>query len=148
MLTKLIILFTAIPLIELFILIKAGSIIGAPITILIVLVTGVAGASLARQQGFKIIQKIQTTMAKGAMPGNEMVQGVLVFAGGLMLLTPGFITDILGFSLLIPFSRQHYAFWLIRFFSHRVKASEFSNINTDKSLGGGEVFDHDDFKKN
>ena len=99
-------LFTVVPAIELFLLIKLGSVIGAGNTILLIIVTGVTGAQLARFQGFGVLQRIQLDLEKGVMPTEEMINGVLILVGGILLLTPGIITDILGFLLLVPFSRS------------------------------------------
>lgn len=105
MFTYLIILFTVLPAVELAILIHVGGYIGAANTIMVIILTGIAGAYLARIQGFFVIQKIQQSMAQGNMPTDEMLDGLMIFCGGIVLLTPGFITDIMGFLLLIPWTR-------------------------------------------
>ena len=102
----LIILFTVLPAIELAVLINVGSHIGAGNTILLIILTGVAGAYLARLQGFIVFEKIQTQLSSGKMPSEEMIDGLMIFCGGVLLLTPGFITDALGFLLLIPITRN------------------------------------------
>ncbi len=79
--------------------------IGVGETILLVLATGIAGAWLARSQGLEILQKIQAETAGGRMPGATLVEGALILAGGLLLLTPGFFTDLVGFSFLVPLTR-------------------------------------------
>lgn len=106
MFTKLLIIFTVIPILELYVLIEAGRIIGLAQTILLIFLTGVAGAWLARSQGLEIIQKIQADTQRGEMPATTIIDGALVLVGGLLLLTPGFCTDLLGFSLIAPFSRK------------------------------------------
>lgn len=106
MLGYLILAFTLIPAVELYLLLKAGSAIGAANTILVILVTGVAGASLAKSQGKSIIQDMQQSMSQGALPAQAILHGFLVFAGGLLLLTPGFLTDIFGFLMVLPGSRH------------------------------------------
>jgi len=103
---KLAILFITIPICEIFIFLEAGEFIGIWPTIMIVILTGIAGAYLARTQGFDLLQRIQSTLNKGELPTNELVDGVFILAGGLLLLTPGFITDLVGFLLLTPFSRN------------------------------------------
>ena len=105
MFIKLVAIFIIIPLIELAILIKVGSYIGLWPTILIVILTGILGAALARQQGFMIINKIKSDVNSGRVPAQELIDGMLILVGGIVLLTPGFLTDICGFLLLIPFSR-------------------------------------------
>ncbi len=106
MFIRLLAVFIVIPLIELVILIKVGSYIGLWPTILIVVLTGIVGASLARYQGFIIINKIRSDVSSGRVPARELIDGLLVLIGGIVLLTPGFITDICGFFLLIPFTRN------------------------------------------
>ena len=106
MFIRLLAVFIIIPLIELVILIKVGSYIGLWPTILIVVLTGVVGASLARYQGFLIINKIRSDVSSGRVPARELIDGLLVLIGGIVLLTPGFLTDIFGFVLLIPVTRN------------------------------------------
>lgn len=106
MFIRLLAVFIVIPLIELIILIKVGSYIGLWPTILIVVLTGIVGASLARYQGFVIINKIRSDVSSGRVPARELIDGLLILIGGIVLLTPGFITDICGFFLLIPFTRN------------------------------------------
>lgn len=106
MLGYLIILFTILPAIELYLLIKIGSSIGASSTIMIIILTGAIGAYLARLQGFYILRNIQQSLNQGKMPSEELLDGAMVLAGGVLLLTPGFITDTLGFLLLIPLTRD------------------------------------------
>jgi UPF0716 protein FxsA len=102
----LVFLFTVVPALELYLLFSIGSEIGALNTILIIILTGVVGASLARSQGFSILMKIQNEFNRGGVPGREIIHGLMVFAGGLLLLTPGFMTDIIGFSLVFPGTRH------------------------------------------
>ena len=106
MFIRLLAVFIVIPLIELVILIKVGSYIGLWPTILIVVLTGIVGASLARYQGFIIINKIRSDVSSGRVPARELIDGLLVLIGGIVLLTPGFLTDICGFILLIPLTRN------------------------------------------
>ncbi len=125
MFIRLLILFTCIPLLELYVLIEAGRQIGLFSTILLVLLTGVAGAWLARTQGIDVVQRIQTQMAQGEMPGPILMDGVMILVGGLLLLTPGFCTDLLGFTFLAPFTR---AFWRDLLTSWAKKNLEQGNI--------------------
>ncbi|MFH1360383.1 MAG: FxsA family protein [Candidatus Omnitrophota bacterium] len=111
MFAYLFLLFTIVPAVELMLLIKVGTYIGAFNTVLLIILTGVWGAHLARLQGFLIVRKINESLAQGQMPTEEMLEGFMVFCGGVLLLTPGFITDLLGFLLLIPFTRVLLKFW-------------------------------------
>ncbi|PAB58151.1 FxsA family protein [Anaeromicrobium sediminis] len=106
MLLRLIILFTTVPLLELTLLLKLNTKIGFMPTISIVLITGVVGAYLAKSQGRDIIMKIRFDISQGRMPANELINGLCVLVGGAMLLTPGIITDGLGFILVIPMTRE------------------------------------------
>ena len=108
MFIRLLILFTVVPLIELALLIKLGNVIGLWPTIFIVIATGVLGAALARTQGTQIISAIRAEIAEGRPPTESLINGLLILVGGVVLLTPGLLTDLLGFSLLIPFTRNRF----------------------------------------
>lgn len=95
-------LFVIVPFVELYILIELGKSIGALPTLGIVVITGIAGAALAKQQGLGVWHRIQTELSYGHMPGDVLFDGVLVLIGSVLLLTPGILTDITGFILLIP----------------------------------------------
>ncbi|MHA1410808.1 MAG: FxsA family protein [Candidatus Odinarchaeia archaeon] len=105
MLSILIILFIFVPLIELAILIEVGQHLGTLNTILLVVVTGVVGAILAKLEGLRVWRQLQKDLSELKMPGDRIIDGVLILIGGALLLTPGLITDVLGFLLIIPFSR-------------------------------------------
>lgn len=104
-LRNLLILFIVIPLIELFVLIKLGELWGAAPTIGLVIITGVAGAMLTKMQGLLIIRQIKDDMHAGQMPADKLVDGLLILIGGALLLTPGLLTDIVGFICIIPWTR-------------------------------------------
>ena len=112
MLGYLILLFTLVPLIELAILIKIGQYKGVAYTIGIVLLTGVAGAYLAKMQGLVTLQKIQEDINQGMMPADKLFDGVLILFSGILLLTPGLLTDIIGFMGLIPLTRNLLKRWV------------------------------------
>ena len=99
-------LFVGLPLIELWVLLVVGSRIGWLPTIFLVVVTGVIGASLARAQGLQTIAAIQRDMASGIMPAPRLMDGVMILLAGAMLITPGILTDGMGFLLLVPATRQ------------------------------------------
>lgn len=98
--------FLVVPIIEIYLLIQVGSIIGAMSTILLVIATAVIGAYLLRQQGLSTLSRFQSSLANGVMPAKEMLEGILLLVGGVMLMTPGFVTDTMGFLCLLPFSRH------------------------------------------
>ncbi len=95
-------LFLIIPLAEIWFLIRVGGVIGAGWTIFLVVFTAVVGAALVRVQGLSTLNRIQQSMQQGQMPAMAMFEGLALFLAGALLLTPGFFTDAIGFSLLIP----------------------------------------------
>ena len=106
MFVRLLILFTVVPLVELALLIKLGNVIGLWPTIFIVIATGALGAALARSQGTRTVGAIRAELAQGRAPTESLINGLLILVGGVVLLTPGLLTDLLGFSLLIPSTRN------------------------------------------
>jgi len=112
MLLRLALLFVLTPLVELAILVYLGTIIGALYTILIVVATGILGAFMARNQGLAVISRIRGSLERGIIPSDEIFDGALILAGGLLLLTPGIITDIIGFAVLVPQTRRIIGKWL------------------------------------
>ncbi|MGI2335990.1 MAG: FxsA family protein [Dehalogenimonas sp.] len=117
-------LFIGIPLIELALLIYIGNILGVFPTILIVIVTGLVGAMLAKRQGFAALSKIRSNMAQGTPPGDDILQGGLILIGGLLLLTPGVLTDLIGFALLIPPTRAKAAGALKAFIMNKIRQGD------------------------
>ncbi len=105
---RLFLLFTIIPVAELYLFIRIGEVIGALNTVLIILLTAVFGAYLAKNQGFLALNRIRQAIAEGRPPGKELLHGLFVLVGGVLLLTPGFLTDVLGLSMLLPLSREIY----------------------------------------
>ena len=99
--------FTLVPVMELVLLIRIGAKIGALNTVSIVLLTGIGGAYLARSQGLRVLMQVKSEIQSGIMPAESLIDGVIILAGGILLLTPGFVTDITGFAALIPYTRNH-----------------------------------------
>jgi UPF0716 protein FxsA len=99
-------LFFVISIVEIYFLIKVGSVIGALWTVFLVVGTAVLGAALLRQQGFSTFQRAQQSLAQGQLPATAMLEGVALVISGALLLTPGFVTDTIGFLLLTPLVRQ------------------------------------------
>lgn len=120
-------LFLIVPIIEIYLLIQVGSVIGAFPTILLVVATAVIGAYLLRQQGLSTLSRFQSNMSSGVMPAKEMIEGVILLVGGAFLMTPGFFTDTIGFMCLIPFTRHFFVDQLIK----------RSKVNI---VGGGAVY--------
>ena len=107
-------LFVIMPIVEMWLLIEVGSRIGALYTMGLVMLTAVIGINILRQQGFATMNRAQMRMQQGEIAGQELIEGFMLAIGGALLLTPGFITDTIGFLLLIPPSRQALARYLIR----------------------------------
>ena len=105
MLIRLFILFTIIPIIEVYLIIKTGQIIGPVPTVLLLIAISAAGAWLVRAQGFQTLRSIQSELAMGRLPAAQLLDGAMVLVGGVLLLTPGFFTDLLGIFFLVPFTR-------------------------------------------
>jgi UPF0716 protein FxsA len=110
-----------IPFLEIYLLLKVGGIIGAFPTIFLVVLTAVLGTWLLRQQGFATLQKLQINLQQGKIPAYEMIEGPIILVGGVLLLTPGFITDVIGFACLIPQLRRKIAQYVIE--NYLVKAN-------------------------
>ncbi len=125
MIVKLFLLFTLVPLTELYILLEIGSYLGAMNTILLIIFTGVLGAYLARLEGIRTIQQISKNLATGTMPAEELMDAVLIFGAGVVLVTPGIITDAAGFLLLIPYTRNIFKRWLRKKFDRMVATGNF-----------------------
>jgi UPF0716 protein FxsA len=106
MLSRLLLLFILVPAVELLLLIQMGQWIGTLPTVALIALTGVVGAYLARQQGVQVLRKVQQEIQSGQMPADALLDGAMVLVAGAVLMTPGVLTDALGFLLLIPQSRQ------------------------------------------
>jgi UPF0716 protein FxsA len=148
MFMRLMLLFTVVPIIELYLLVKAGEQIGTLNTIAVVILTGIIGASFARSQGARIIQQIRSTLSQGQVPGTELLQGAMILAGGVLLLTPGFLTDLVGFSLLFPLTRKVYVNFALRYIKKKFKNGQW-HVSTytpppDSYPGEGNSLNHDD----
>jgi len=121
MIWKLALLFTIVPTVELALLIFIGTEIGVLWTTLIVIATGFTGAWLAKREGLGVLRRLRNDLQGGLPPTGRIVEGVLVLCGGLLLVTPGVLTDITGFALILPFSRRFIApivaRWAVRWFT-------------------------------
>lgn len=110
-------LLFAVPLIEIYLLIQVGQVIGALPTILLVIATSVLGAYLLRQQGLAALTRFQTNLRRRQLPAEELKEGVFIVLGGVLLMTPGFFTDFLGLLCLLPPTRK----LLIKLFAKRLQ---------------------------
>ena len=135
-------LFVLIPIIELYVLIKVGSYIGALSTVGLVLLTAVIGVNLLRHQGISTLNQVQAQMQHGEIPAREMLEGMLLFFAGAMLLTPGFVTDTFGFLLMIPPLRKVIALWLLEHSGWIVKVQTRTH-NNDKGSHANRTLEGD-----
>ncbi len=121
-------LFLLIPILEIFILIQVGGLIGAIPTILAIIGTAVLGAILLRQQGLSTFRRVQSSISQGEIPAIEMMEGVILLITGALLLTPGFFTDILGFLGLVPQLRRVF---IVKVLKH----VNILQVNTSRATG-------------
>ena len=103
---RLLLLFLVIPIAELALLIEVGRHIGTLSTVALIFVTALLGSYLARQQGLSVLRNMQLEMAEGRLPAGSIVDGVLILVAGAVLITPGILTDVFGFLILIPGTRR------------------------------------------
>jgi len=136
------VLFIIIPIIEISVLMQVGELLGMWPTIGIVILSAWVGAKYVRQQGLATLQSVQAKMAQGEMPSSEIVTGLMLLVAGVLLVTPGFVTDIFGLSLLVPSVRQVIA------------ASVQKHINVNAHVAGnsagasfhhGNTYENEDF---
>ncbi|MFH1157029.1 MAG: FxsA family protein [Pseudomonadota bacterium] len=112
MLLKLFLCFTLIPVMELYLLIKVGSVIGGFNTIVLVVATGFFGAWLARLEGMNTMLRVKASLQQGIMPAEDLMDAIIIFLAGVLLITPGIITDAAGLLLLWPVTRRRFKVWL------------------------------------
>lgn len=123
------------PLLELYVLIKLGTLIGALPTVILVVGTAVLGSLLMRHQGWSNYQRMQQSIARGEVPAQAMLEGVAILLGALLLLLPGLITDVVGLVCLIPFFRRAIIKYLTRRMAVRMHTT--SDARTSK----GQIYD-------
>jgi len=129
MLLKLFLAFTLIPVIELYLLIKLGAAVGPFNTLLLVILTGAVGAYLAKLQGLEAMMRVKTRLQQGETPAEEMLDALIIFIAGIVLLTPGLLTDISGLLLLLPATRLRFKIWLRQKFNQWIQSS---NVHISK----------------
>jgi len=126
MLMRLILVFTLTPLIELALLIELGRQIGTGATLVVVVATGLLGAILAKNEGLGAIRRMREEMAAGRLPAEALLDGAIILTGGLLLLTPGLLTDACGFICLLPPTRGALKNWLRRKIQRKL---EFDDVH-------------------
>lgn len=109
-----------VPTTEVFLFMLAGKTIGVMWTLAIILATGILGGYLAKSQGLKAWRDLQQNLQNGQMPGDSLMDGALILAGGILLITPGFFTDAMGLLLLLPVTRAKVRQWIISYFKQKM----------------------------
>lgn len=98
-------LLILVPAIEITVLIGSSHVIGLWSTFAMIVFTGIVGVYLAKRQGFKVLREIQFRLNRGEMPGDAVLNGIFIFVGGILLVLPGYVTDIIGFIFVVPITR-------------------------------------------
>ena len=147
MLLYLILLLTAVPVLELVIILQVHHAIasswGAGMALLVTIgtiaATGIAGATLARHQGMSVLRELQERMGQGELPGQALMDGVLILIGAALLLTPGFLTDVFGFSLLLPVTRSVHRKLLGRWVRRKMQRGDVQVIFAESGTSRNEA---------
>lgn len=121
---KLLILFIVVPLVELLILVKLAQATSFLFTVLVVVATGVVGVMTARVQGWLVWQKIQLDIRNGILPTDGLIEGMVLLAAGLLLITPGLLTDAVGMALLVPAVRRSVREWVKNKFREMLESGQ------------------------
>ena len=134
MLLRLFLLFTVIPLVELYLLIRLGTYLGVLDTLAVVIATGVVGGLLARSQGLAVLNRIRMELDEGRIPAESLFDGVMILVAGILLITPGLLTDGLGLCLLIPWTRQVLKLWVQQKVQEKVSMGEFGGQESNRTM--------------
>ncbi len=142
----LLILFICIPVVEIYLFIEVGGLIGTPATIGLIILTAIIGAHMLKAQGISTLSRAQKNLDKNRIPATELVEGITLLICGAFLLTPGFFTDTVGFILLIPSSRRFFAKRIIQKYSGKIFSSfsrkfSYSNNDHEHKSSSGETID-------
>ena len=130
---KLLMLFIFVPLIELYFLLEIGKMIGVFSTIMIIVFTGALGISIARKQGYQVVNNIRSRLNAGQIPTDDLISALLILIGGVTLLTPGFLTDITGFLLILPGSRDIISAFVKKRFIKYIKENKVEVYTSNRS---------------
>ncbi|GGF77144.1 FxsA family protein [Alteromonas lipolytica] len=134
----LLLLFIVMPIAEISLLLQVGDLIGGWNTVGLIIVTAFVGAYLVRQEGISTLQTAQAKLAQNQVPGTEMLEGMLLVIAGVLLVTPGFITDILGFTFALPWSRKWIATRAAKHLTvHTVNATQQTSYQHSRQPGAG-----------
>lgn len=139
MLFKLILLLTVVPIVELYLLVKLTQLWGSFwLTVAVIVGTGVIGAALARREGLRVLSRMQEQIARAELPADSLLDGVLILLAAALLVTPGLITDAVGFLLLIPPGRSVVRELLKRWVRKKIEAG---NVTLYRSMDFGPIQD-------
>lgn len=133
---RLFLLFTLVPVIEIYLLLQLGHRVGAMPTVLLVIGTGALGAWLARQQGLRTWLEARDELAVGRLPTSALIDGILILVAGAVLLTPGLLTDLCGFALLTPAIRRAVRGWLTQRFRRGLDSRQQVIIVDSREISG------------
>ena len=118
---RLFLLFTVVPVLELYLLIQLGRATSAEVVVALVLLTGMAGAALAKHQGTGLLRRIHKDVSEGRLPAEGLLDGLLILVGGAFLITPGVLTDVAGLCMLVPWSRRVFKSAAKRWLQHKIE---------------------------
>ena len=138
---RLLLLLVIVPTVELFLLLRLSELTSWWFTFALVVFTGIAGTALARAQGFQTLHRIRSEMGSGKMPTTSVVDAAMIFGAGLLLMTPGILTDIFGFSLLVPFCRLVYRRRILAWLKRHFQIRTFTNTSQETSRPKDHVID-------
>jgi UPF0716 protein FxsA len=134
---RLILLLVGVPLLELALLIEIGRYVGTVPTVAIILLTGMLGAALTRRQGLAVLRQVQSEMAAGRLPAGQLVDGLIILLAAALLITPGVLTDAIGFFCLLPAGRRIVKAWLRRWLEGALRAGHVK-VSVDFGAGFGD----------
>jgi len=154
MLWKLVLTLTLVPLAELYVLLKLSEATGFPFTVAIILGTGVLGAVVARLEGLRVLANINAELARGRIPGDGLMDGAMVLVAAALLVTPGLLTDTVGFLLLLPQSRRLGREWMKRWLKRKMEEGQvtfyrrmgFGPIRKEPPPGSPPLEDEDEWQ--
>ncbi len=121
---KLFLIFTIVPIVEFYLLLRLGQAIGLWPTLGVVFGTGFLGALLAKRQGLALLRRLLSELEQGILPAEALFDGVLILLAGALLITPGLLTDCLGIMILLPFTRKALKIWLRKKFEQKIARGE------------------------
>ncbi|WP_017153930.1 FxsA family protein [Bacillus bingmayongensis] len=114
-------LFILIPAVEITVLIGSSHLIGLWSTFAMIVFTGILGAYLAKKQGFKVLREIQSRLNNGEMPADAVLDGIFVFVGGVLLILPGYVTDVIGFVFIFPMTRKLFKPFIMKWLEWKLR---------------------------